>query len=59
MSERGCNLEEKLLKMLYLSSILLTQYVSFQRKAKVKWANYFKKIIDIVGNRAGKDLKCH
>lgn len=45
--------------MLYLSYILLIKYVSFQRKAKVKLGNYFKEIIEIVGNGAGKDLKCH
>lgn len=45
--------------MLHLSSILLIQYVSIQRKAKVKLGNYFKEIIEIVGNRAGKNLKCH
>lgn len=45
--------------MLYLSSILLIECVSFQEKAKVKLENCFREIIKIVGNRAGKDLKCH
>lgn len=56
LSEKGGNLK-KLLKMLYLSSVLLTQYVFFQRKAKVKLRNYLKRIIEIVGNRAGKGFQ--
>lgn len=53
LSVRGGNFK-KLLKLLYLSSVLLTQYVFFQRKAKVKLKNYLKGIIEIVRNRAGK-----
>lgn len=30
-----------------------------QRKDKVKLGKYFNKIIEIAGNRPGKDLKCH